>query len=547
MTKIRNSFSALVTNVSSKISKTRKAKAADSGKEKVRLGVKKMSRALPKNTLEAVDSVRVRIQEVEEYLQEIATGKQIHHGAEFRMLRASRGDLDLHHRIKYDAKDKNLKSYSQKDHVVDTSRGISKGAQGFQAFVMSTKEGILYIGTHAGELSLDDYTLTHASFLGGKPAEMAGMIKIEHGKITSITDESGHYIPEALDMYRGIKKLQQNMPDVFAPDAKIKLYNKDTMMVSDFINNMEKLENGKPHHWHLREERIATKHSFDKKLKDDANTFVVNRPFAEASEFFKTINAKQMDGMSHVLASDGKLKFIHSGEHISYSINDTINTVVKEGDTKAVLNLTKILMESSNPKMINIFSTTLKRSPIVKNDDMMNQIHAIMPPEAMEYGVHINTAPPEMKRDLAPEARKQVQYDNDLLQLVSKSIELGQGKRIKKILDATLRSNRMTDESFQDKLIDTIFATKDPIYLKWAIHAIGTSIAKSTAPEVKENLAEKLTLKLSSDSLFKEASVIFQVALHPELQNTLSSQATTKQSSHTVSWKTIKPQDFRKL
>lgn len=38
------------------------------------------------------------------------------------------------------------------------------------------------------------------------------MILIKNGKIGYISDNSGHYQPEEIDMYRGIKKIQKKMP-----------------------------------------------------------------------------------------------------------------------------------------------------------------------------------------------------------------------------------------------------------------------------------------------------------------------------------------------
>ncbi|XVN42386.1 MAG: hypothetical protein RCG15_07155 [Candidatus Rickettsia vulgarisii] len=97
-------------------------------------------------------------------------------------------------------------SASIKDHNNNTATTVgkeSKHTQNIQAFVLA-KDGSLYIGTHAGQYDLTK-PLTHASFLGGRPVELAGMISItKEGKIDMLSDNSGHYAPDILDMYRGV-------------------------------------------------------------------------------------------------------------------------------------------------------------------------------------------------------------------------------------------------------------------------------------------------------------------------------------------------------
>ena len=216
--------------------------------QKIQNVFKKIQHALPKTQKEKIDLVQVRIDENERYAQEIAIG---YHENKHQMLKIKPEDLE-NYKLTYDERDKILKDNLGK--TATTIEKISKGSLNTQAFVMD-KEGGVYIGTHKGTYDPHNPTLTHASFLGGKPAEMAGIIGIKKGKITFISDDSGHYAPKSLDMYRGIKKLQKNMPDVFDKNAEIELsqpqYRK--IKVTDFINEMEEKSNNIPKHEIIRQ------------------------------------------------------------------------------------------------------------------------------------------------------------------------------------------------------------------------------------------------------------------------------------------------------
>ncbi|XVN43117.1 MAG: hypothetical protein RCG15_02170 [Candidatus Rickettsia vulgarisii] len=131
------------------------------------------------------------------------------------------------------------------------------------------KDGSLYIGTHTGQYDSETLTLTHASFL--RPAEMAGMISInDKGKIELITDNSGHYAPEDLGMYRGIKELQKSMPNVFTENAEIEIRGQATS-IDSFMKDMEQLNsNGIPKHQELKNERIEKNKQSSGKLTANA-------------------------------------------------------------------------------------------------------------------------------------------------------------------------------------------------------------------------------------------------------------------------------------
>lgn len=199
-----------------------------------------------------VDSVRVNIASNIKYLEEIYTGKITNLSNEYKMLRMDKEELGNCQIIISSGK----LVYKNNPKKIASTIGLSSKLQkNLQAFVMG-KDGALYMATHIGKFvpNTSVANLSHASFLGGKPAELAGLISIsDEGKIIEITNNSGHYLPEALDMYRGIKKLGK---DVFAPNAVVVIGNKKENIV-DFIEHMESIqENSKALHENLREDRV---------------------------------------------------------------------------------------------------------------------------------------------------------------------------------------------------------------------------------------------------------------------------------------------------
>lgn len=231
-------------------------------KERWKASINKFKHALG----DSVDSVRVRISVDSDYLQEIAKGKVsaelFKQTYDFPMLRMSPNQL-IEHQIIYDKSKDRLIDYNNE--LASTVGKVSKGEENLQAFVMS-KDGNLYIGTHEGQpIDTDNPSLSHASFLKGKPAEMAGMLSINEGKIELITNDSGHYAPEPLDMYRGIKRLPIN---VFAKNAKIAFHDGNSMKIKDFIQDMEQVIDGKSKYQILRDKRINKLEEYEKDLKN---------------------------------------------------------------------------------------------------------------------------------------------------------------------------------------------------------------------------------------------------------------------------------------
>jgi hypothetical protein len=200
-----------------------------------------------------VDCVRVRIEsEDEDYLREAAIGRRMQNNSEYKMLQMSKEQLE-NCQLKFE--EGRLVYKNNPNEIASTKNKESKGIKDLQAFVFD-KDGSLYIATHTGLLSknIEDPTLTHASFLRSRPAELTGMLSInEKGKITKISNNSGHYKPEILDMYRGIKLLKDK--GVFADDCRVQIGRK-SKVINSFMSEMESIQpSGQMLHEELREIR----------------------------------------------------------------------------------------------------------------------------------------------------------------------------------------------------------------------------------------------------------------------------------------------------
>ncbi|HJD62473.1 MAG TPA: hypothetical protein LFW14_02675 [Rickettsia endosymbiont of Degeeriella rufa] len=230
-----------------------------------------------------VNSVRVRISEKSDhsdYLEEIATGKLVksigRYTFEFPMLVMSE-EILRNHQITYSKSLEALLDHEGKH--ASTVGKASKGVEDQQAFIMD-KKGNLYIGSHEGQpVDPENPSLSHASFLGGIPAEMAGMISIDAGKIKLISDNSGHYAPEPLDMYRAIKKIQEKMPGALDKNCLILIIqNKEPEPLKNFVAKMvEKVQGtgGKTYYEQLRENRISKIKEYQAKLKNVSKKIAV--------------------------------------------------------------------------------------------------------------------------------------------------------------------------------------------------------------------------------------------------------------------------------
>lgn len=72
---------------------------------------------------------------------------------------------------------------------------------GFAAFVMDDDHNIYIAEKERNEFQ-------HSSFLSGSDVSCAGLLKIKHGKVIAISNESGHYKPDDLDLAIAITVLR---------------------------------------------------------------------------------------------------------------------------------------------------------------------------------------------------------------------------------------------------------------------------------------------------------------------------------------------------
>jgi hypothetical protein len=267
-------------------------------KPSLQRAVGKIKHALvPENGIAIVDAARVRREDG--YMQEVATGIHEAKGGKATVLRmndAQRLECELTY------KEGQLVDHTGK--IGDTTGKESKGYTNMLAFALDQTRPVarLFVAEHSRWTSTYKDTgmvLSHASFTAGKPVEMSGMMSVNaEGKITSINTSSGHYIPDELDIYRGIKQLQKQWPDAFAKDEAGKITTRIEIVGSDsdrwgsqsekftldkFIAHMEKpQESGKPLHQEMREERLAELARADKIIAKAVDTSKAVGPWSEA-------------------------------------------------------------------------------------------------------------------------------------------------------------------------------------------------------------------------------------------------------------------------
>jgi ankyrin repeat protein len=183
---------------------------------KWQIAFKKIKRVLPKSSEDRINTIRMDLSNPS-YIRDIATQQYIMDGKTYNTKRMSRVERD-NVMLRYDAERGILLN---KDGTTASTIGCTtKGQNDVLAFVMDL-EGNIYVDTHPGTPAEGVLNITHASFLGGKPAEMAGIIGIANGKIQYIANDSGHYKPKKFNMYRGLQKLYEKCPNIFAERSYI--------------------------------------------------------------------------------------------------------------------------------------------------------------------------------------------------------------------------------------------------------------------------------------------------------------------------------------
>ncbi|BBD62012.1 hypothetical protein NIES2109_48490 [Nostoc sp. HK-01] len=98
---------------------------------------------------------------------------------------------------------------------------IDRRENGRFIFVMS-EDGDLYVASEKEE-SQDGQDFHHSSFLGGKPVAAAGEIAFSSGKVTTITNESGHYMPDAYYTYQALLELKRQGMDINNTRVELKV------------------------------------------------------------------------------------------------------------------------------------------------------------------------------------------------------------------------------------------------------------------------------------------------------------------------------------
>ena len=230
-----------------------------------------LSTAIKPERGKLIDSVRVRISDKVEgarYQQELGQSTQTRRagGPTDNILKMTDAELETH-KLTYNG----TELCQANGRIADTTGQYSKGKPG-QIFVMA-KDGNMYTGTYESRNTKGEL-LVHGSFLSDRPAEMAGTVEIKDGKFTNFTNNSGHYGPDALDMYRGIAKLKETMPDAFASDCKIQITSTKGKMkvteegINDFITRMETRDiEGVALHENLRNQRLAMLTDYKENVK----------------------------------------------------------------------------------------------------------------------------------------------------------------------------------------------------------------------------------------------------------------------------------------
>lgn len=131
----------------------------------------------------------------------------------------------------------------------DTSGMFSNGAgAGFSIFVMSPR-GELYANQHRPGL------FHHSSFLAGLPTAAAGELQVKKGKLTKLTNKSGHYHPGAAETYQALKELKSygiplssfalSIKSIPSDDPEAQ-FNDEYKSARDFAESFEKSRTGRP-------------------------------------------------------------------------------------------------------------------------------------------------------------------------------------------------------------------------------------------------------------------------------------------------------------
>lgn len=111
-----------------------------------------------------------------------------------------------------------LKLYDSKGNLYDTTNETSKGKKGYVAYVL-TLDGRLIVHAHVNTRT-EEYAFRHSTLAAGEPVICSGLMQVEKGEIRRMDNNSGHYKPEAANLYNVVKKFKK----LFSEDAKVTCY-----------------------------------------------------------------------------------------------------------------------------------------------------------------------------------------------------------------------------------------------------------------------------------------------------------------------------------
>lgn len=287
------------------------------------------------------------------------------------------------HQIVYDKASKSLVDHNGK--IATTLGAVSGVGVNMQAFVLA-KDGVLYKATPGNVTDRINPLIAHSSFLSGKPVEMAGFISInKKGKIDYFNNYGGFYSPRILDMYRGIKKLQQQMPSAFTSDCKIQILGSPVVTINEFIKKMESPASDvelRPLHDVLREQRIEKFEQYSKDLKNTVSVKI--ELFNDGLErFFKHTDENKEKLKSIVKSPMSKILLIDSKGKISETIDliKLTEKIAASGDVESM----KFFLEIGAAKIpefnkaLHLYLVTAKSNEamvelLLENKDVRNNL-----------------------------------------------------------------------------------------------------------------------------------------------------------------------------
>jgi hypothetical protein len=100
------------------------------------------------------------------------------------------------------------------------------------------KAGALWLHEHGGQF-------VHTSFTGGRTIRCSGMMRVDNGKVTVISDESGHYRPGQRQIYyltywlHNRSAMLAPLPPSTAQPAMIRIHGQAPAPVLTFLTNMQ--------------------------------------------------------------------------------------------------------------------------------------------------------------------------------------------------------------------------------------------------------------------------------------------------------------------